>query len=86
MELMELELLQKYNNKNSSLKTFSIICILEIDNAKELDIVMPMYNLLEYREKCSKTLDSLWQYHQNVLHIEGNRYISNSASVNICWK
>lgn len=85
MELMQLKLLQKHNNKNISVTKCSIICISEmidnqIDNAKELDIVMPMYNLLEYREKYSKTLGSLWQFHQNVLHIESNRDISNSGN------
>ena len=32
----------------------------EIDNAKDIDIVMPMYNLIEYSDNCSKTSGSLW--------------------------
>ena len=31
-----------------------------IDNAEDLDIVMPMYNLLEYSKNYSMTLESLW--------------------------
>ena len=34
----------------------------EVDNAEDLDIVMPMYNLLEYSENYAKTSCSLWQY------------------------
>ena len=34
----------------------------EIDNAKDIDIVMPMYNLIEHTENYSKTPRSLWQY------------------------
>ena len=34
----------------------------EIDVAKDIDIVMPVYNLLEYSNYYSETLGSLWQY------------------------
>ena len=37
----------------------------EIDNAKDIGIVMPMYNLIEYRENYSKTSVSLWQYYKD---------------------
>ena len=42
-------------------------CISEInnaqaDNAKDIDIVMPMYNLIEYSDNYAKTTGSLWQY------------------------
>ena len=33
-----------------------------IDNAEDLDIVMCMYNLLEYSKSYSKTTISLWNY------------------------
>ena len=33
-----------------------------IDNAEGLDIVMPMYNLLEYIDNYSMTSGSLWNY------------------------
>ena len=32
----------------------------EIDNAKDIDIAMPMYNLIEYNDNYSKTSESLW--------------------------
>ena len=34
----------------------------KIDNAKDVDVVMPMYNLLEYRKNYKKTTGSLWNY------------------------
>ena len=34
----------------------------QIDNAKDIDIVMPIYNLIEYSDNYSKTSGSLWQY------------------------
>ena len=45
-------------------------CILKIsstltDNAEYLDIVMPMYNLIEYSKNYSKTTGSLWNYYRN---------------------
>ena len=34
----------------------------QIDNAKDIDIVMPMYNLIEYSDNYSNASRSLWQY------------------------
>ena len=34
----------------------------QADNAKVLDVVMPMYNLIEYHGNYSKTSGNLWQY------------------------
>ena len=38
----------------------------QIDNAKEIDIVMPMYNLIEYSDNYVKTTGSLWQYCKDI--------------------
>ena len=32
----------------------------EIDSAKDIDIVMPMYNVIEYTDNYAKTTGSLW--------------------------
>ena len=37
----------------------------EIDNAQDIDIIMPMYNLTEYSDNHAKTYGSLWQYYKN---------------------
>ena len=34
-----------------------------IDNAKDIDVVMAMYNLTEYSNNYLKTSGSLWQYY-----------------------
>ena len=41
----------------------------EIDNAKYIDIVMLMYNLIEYRDNYSKTSGSLWQSCKEIVAI-----------------
>ena len=33
-----------------------------VDDAGDLDIVMPMYNLIEYSSNCSETTGNLWFY------------------------
>ena len=43
-------------------KCISRINRTDIDNARDIDIVMPMYNLIEYSDNYSKTSGSLWQY------------------------
>ena len=37
----------------------------QIDNAKDIYIVMPMYNLIEYSDNYAKTSGSLWQYYRD---------------------
>ena len=36
----------------------------EIDNCKNIDIAMPMHNLIEYSDNYAKTCGSLWQYYR----------------------
>ena len=38
----------------------------QIDNAKDIDIVMPVYNLIEYSDNYAKTSGSLWQYCKDI--------------------
>ena len=38
----------------------------QIDNAKDIDIVMPMYNLIEYSDNYAKTTGNLWQYCKDI--------------------
>ena len=37
----------------------------KIDNAEDLDVVMPMYNLPEYSKNYRKTTGSLWNYYRD---------------------
>ena len=34
----------------------------QIENVKDIDLVMPMYNLIEYSDYYSKRSGSLWQF------------------------
>ena len=43
-----------------------------IENAEYLDIVIPMYNLLEYTKNYSNTSGSLWHYYRDELTDETN--------------
>ena len=55
-----------FKNCASFLKCISKINNTKIDNAKDIDTVMPMYNLIEYSDNYSKTSGSLWQYYKDV--------------------
>ena len=46
-------------------KCISRINNTDIDNAHNIDIVMPMYNLIEYSDSYAKTSGSLWQYYKD---------------------
>ena len=37
----------------------------EIGHTKDIDVVMPMYNLIEYSHNYSRTSGSLWQYYRD---------------------
>ena len=51
----------KFKNCVSFTKCVNRINDTEIYNAQDIDIVMPMYNLIEYRNNYSKKSESLWQ-------------------------
>ena len=36
---------------------------------------MPVYNLIEYSDNCSKTSGSLWQYCKDILAVDDNNNI-----------
>ena len=49
---------------------------IQVDNAKDIDIVMPMYNLIEYSDNYAKTSGTLWQYYRD----EPNNNLADSES------
>ena len=55
-----------FKNCAPFVKCISRINNTEIDNPKDIDIVMPMYNLTEYSDNYSKTSGSLQQYYKDV--------------------
>ena len=44
----------------------------QVDYVEDIDIVMPMYNLIEYKDAYSKTLGSLWQYYREEPALDSN--------------
>ena len=56
----------------------------QIDNAKDIDVVIPMYNLKEYDDNYSQTSGSLWQCHRDEPALNDNdvlvNFPGNSAS------
>ena len=55
----------------------------QVDNAKDTDIVMPMYNLIEYSDNYSKTSGSLWRYCKDIPAVDNNNAIVNFAENNL---
>ena len=54
----------------------------QVDNANYIDIVMPMYNLIEYNNNYSKLSGSLWSYCKDVpaVNNDGNIVDFNGAN------
>ena len=44
----------------------------QVDDAHDIDVVMPMYNLIEQSDIYSQTLGSLWQYYRDEPTLEDN--------------
>ena len=68
--------------KNSAPFTICISKInVLIDNAKDLDVVMPMYNLIEYSKNYRKTTGSLWNYCRDELSndVNGNNNLNKNV-------
>ena len=66
-----------FKNNSPFINCISKINGVQIDNAEDLDVVMPMYNLLEYSKNYKKTTGSLWNYYRDE---PSNPLSSNSES------
>ena len=54
----------------------------QIENAKDIGMVMPMYNLTEYSDNYSKTSGSLWQYYRDESYLNNNGAIADLPADN----
>ena len=71
-------------------------CIIEINNrqvdgGQDIDLVMPMYNLIEYSDVYSKISGSLWQYYRDEPTLDNNNNIidfpaNNNNSISFKFK
>ena len=54
-----------FKNNAPFINCISKINGINTDNAEDLDVVMPMYNLLEYTKNYKKTTGSFWNYYRD---------------------
>ena len=54
----------------------------QVDNAKDIDNVMPMYNLIEYSDNYEKTSGSLLQYCKDIPPVNNNNVIVDFTGTN----
>ena len=54
-----------FKNNAPFINCISKIDGVQIDNAEDLDVVIPVYNLLEYSKNYRKTTGSLWNYYRD---------------------
>ena len=62
-----------------------------VDNAEDLDIVMPMYNLVEYGKNYRKITASFWNYYKDEpdepsIHPPPNNHNANSITNSVSFK
>ena len=77
------------NNKEVVFKNCALFtdCISEKNNtqmvnAKDIDVVMPTYSLIEYSDNHSKTSGRIWQYYRDEPFLDDNKTIANFPSAN----
>ena len=70
--------------KNNALfrSCISIINIIFIDNAENLETVMPMYNLAEYGNNYSMTSESFWNYYRDKVNDDANENNPTNNRIN----
>ena len=78
-----------YNNKKVKFKNFAPFtsCITELnntqeDNVEDIDIVIPMHNLIEYSNAYSETSGGLWRYYRDELALDNNGNIIDNTNGN----
>ena len=54
-----------FKNNAPFINCISKINGVQIDNAEDLDVVMPMYSLLQYSKNYRKTTRRLWNYYRD---------------------
>ena len=64
-------------------KCISEINNTQVDNAKDIDVVMSMYKSTEYSDSYLKKSGSLWQYCKDILAVNDNGDIVDFNEVNI---
>ena len=66
-----------FKNCSISSNCISEVNNTQVDNAKDIDIVMPVHNLIEYSDDYAKTSGNLWQYCKDIHAVDNNNTIVN---------
>ena len=64
-------------------KCISEVNNMNVDDAKDIGIFMPVYNLIECSDNYSKTSGSLWQYCKDIPAVNNNNAIANFTNNNL---
>ena len=54
----------------------------QIGNAKDIDVVMPMYKFIKYSDNYLKTSAILWEYYREEPFLDANSAIANFPTAN----
>ena len=54
-----------------------------VDDAKHINIAMPMYNLIEYSDNYSDTSGSLWQFKRDEIEVNFDLTVDDNHIPNI---
>ena len=68
-----------FKNNASFINCITKINGTKIDNAEDLNVVMPMYNLLEYSKNYRKTTGSVWNYYRDEPNSDPDNNITHSV-------
>ena len=58
----------------------------QVNNSKDIDLVIPMYNLTEYIDNYLKTLRSLWRNYIDEPALDDNAIITHFLADNNFWR
>ena len=67
-----------FKNNAPFINCISKIINVLVGNTEDLDVVIPMYNLIEYSKNYQKTTGSLWDYYRD----EPNIHLPNNSNAN----
>ena len=65
----------KFENFAPFTKCINTITNMQVDDAQHIDVVMPMYNLIEYSDNYLKTSGNLRQFYRDVPAVDDNSEI-----------
>ena len=70
------------NDNNKQAVFINNINNIKADNAKDFDVVMLMYNLIEYSGNYSETFESFWKYYRDERNLNNNGVINDFTGAN----